>query len=294
MMMDKRLLATLIGGVAILLWCSLALLTALTGTVPPLQLTAFSFGLGFALMLVRWLVTGVGVTGHFRLPAVAWLVGVGGLFGYHALYFIALRLAPPAEASLVNYLWPLLIVLFSAFLPGERLHWFHVAGAVLGFAGTVLIVSGAGIAFQPAHLPGYAVALACAVTWAVYSVLSRRLAAVPTDAVGAYCLVTALLALVGHLVFEVTHWPDTPLQWGALVLLGLGPAGSAFFFWDHGMKRGDIRALGAASYAAPLVSTLLLVAAGLAVATWQLGLACLLIAGGGVLGAGDLWRRRAS
>ena len=77
-----------------------------------------------------------------RQPPLVWAVGVGGLFGYHALYFLALRFAPPAEAGLLNYLWPLLIVLFSSFLPGERLAVHHVIGAVAGLAGTVLLLTG--------------------------------------------------------------------------------------------------------------------------------------------------------
>lgn len=286
-----RRTATLLGGVAIVLWSSLALFTALTGAVPPLQLTACSFAIGFLLALAKWLWFRESIVAHLTLPPLAWAVGVAGLFGYHALYFLALRLAPPAEASLLNYLWPLLIVLFSALLPGERLRWFHLAGALAGLAGTALLVTGGGFALRAEYIGGYAAALACAFAWAIYSVASRRLAAVPTDAVGGFCLVTAILALILHLAFETTHWPDTGLQWLALLALGLGPAGSAFFFWDHGIKRGDIRALGAAAYAAPLLSTLLLVGFGLASPSWTLGVACALIAGGGALGAGDLFKR---
>lgn len=291
-MTDLRLRATLIGAVALVLWSSLAVLAAATGHVPPLLLTAVSFGIAFLLALGKWLARGENVVAHLRLPASAWLVGVGGLFGYHALYFLALQTAPPVEASLINYLWPLLIVLLSAFLPGERLRWFHVAGTILGLAGTVLLVTGGRLGFRTEYALGYGAAFACAFIWSTYSVLSRRLAAVPTDAVGGFCAATAVLALVLHLFLEQTVLPADTLQWLALLALGLGPAGSAFFFWDHGVKRGDIRALGAASYATPLLSTFWLILSGAGSAQWTTILACLLIAGGGALGAGDLLRRR--
>jgi drug/metabolite transporter (DMT)-like permease len=131
-------------------------------------------------------------------------------------------------------------------------------------------------------------ALGCAFTWSSYSVLSRRLAAVPTDAVGAFCLATAMLALIAHLALETWIRP-TPAEWAALLALGLGPVGLAFFAWDVGVKRGNIKALGGLSYATPLLSTLLLVATGRAAPSFAIALACLLIVGGAVLSARELW-----
>jgi drug/metabolite transporter (DMT)-like permease len=286
--------ATLAGALAVLLWATLALLTEATGRVPPFQLTAMTFGLAFALALLRWLARGDALAARLRLPAAAWAVGVGGLFGYHAAYFLALRLAPAVEASLIAYLWPLLIVVLSAALPGERLLARHVAGALLGLAGAALIVLKDGAAFRPEHAGGHAAALACAFIWALYSLASRRLKAVSSEAVGGYCGATAALALAAHLAFETTAWPQDAVQWAAVAALGLGPVGAAFFVWDYGVKHGDIQALGAFSYAAPLLSTGLLVAAGASEPTWRIGLACLLIAGGAALAASDLLVRRGS
>ena len=279
--------ATLIGLGAIGLWSVLALLTASAGAVPPFELAALTFAIGGAFGLVYAAARG-------RLAALAqpwpvWLVGVGGLFGYHALYFAALRRAPPAEASLIAYLWPLLIVLFSALLPGERLRARHVVGAALGFAGAAALFVGkaeGGVgahAADPAVALGYAFALGCAFVWSSYSVLSRRLKAAPTEAVAGFCLVTSALAAVSHLAFETTVAPASATQWAAIVGLGLGPVGLAFYVWDYGVKNGDLRLLGVAAYAAPVLSTLILVAAGFAPATASLGLACALIVGGAVV-----------
>jgi drug/metabolite transporter (DMT)-like permease len=220
-------------------------------------------------------------------------LGVGGLFGYHALFFLALRLAPPAEAQLVNYLWPVLIVLLSALLPGEHLRPHHVAGALIALAGTVLLFAARGVTFAQDYLAGFAAALVAAFTWAIYSVVSRRFAAVPTDAVAGFCLATSALAAICHALFEQTQWPQTSGQWLAVAGLGIGPVGAAFYAWDIGMKRGDIRVLGAGAYLAPLLSTCFLVLAGYATARTALVLSAVLIAGGGVLAAKDLILRKA-
>ena len=283
--------ATLIGLSAILMWSLLAVLTVATGRIPAFQLLAMTFAIGALVTSANWIRHPAALRA-LRQPPLVWLVGVGGLFGYHALYFVALRLAPPAEAGLLNYLWPLLIVLLSSLLPGERLARHHIIGAMLGLAGTVLLLSGnAAARFEPAHTAGFAAAFVAAFVWAGYSVMSRKLKTVPTEAVAGFCLATAMLALAVHLIFEVTVWPDGLGQWLAIAALGVGPVGIAFYTWDIGMKRGDIRVLGAASYATPLLSTAFLITAGYAVPSANIALAAALIAGGGLIAAKDMiWR----
>ncbi len=281
-----RARATLIGFGAVLLWALLALLAVRTAPVPPLLLNALTFGIA-ALVGLAWGLAS-GTLGELRgIPWGVHAFGVAGLFGYHLLYFSAMRLAPPAEAGLIAYLGPLFIVLLSGLLPGERLRRGHLVGGALAFAGAAMIVLGRGGEGAPAaNAPlGFALAFGCAVTWAVYSVVSRRLGQWPTVGVTVYCTGTAALSLVAHLLLEETLWPAGPGGWAAVVALGLGPVGLAFFLWDLGVKRGDIQLLGVASYAAPLLSTLALVAGGEAEATWGLGLAALLIAGGAALAA---------
>ena len=284
--------ATLIGLTAILMWSLLAVLTVATGKIPAFQLAAMTFAIGAVAAFASWTVR-PGAFKALRQPPIAWMVGVGGLFGYHALYFLALRLAPPAEAGLLNYLWPLLIVLFSSLLPGERLAPHHVIGALLGLVGTVLLFAGNSSArFEPGHIAGLIAAFVAAFVWAAYSVMSRKLKSVPTDAVAGFCLATAVLALAVHRAIEVTVWPDTTAQWLAVAALGIGPVGAAFYAWDIGMKRGDIRVLGAASYATPLLSTAFLIMAGFAEPSAAIAVAAVLIAGGGVIAAKDMIGKR--
>jgi drug/metabolite transporter (DMT)-like permease len=272
------------------MWSLLALFTAASGSVPPFQLAAMTFAVGSLVGLV-WIAAGKSWRDLVQ-PWPVWALGIGGLFGYHALYFTALRNAPPVEAGLIAYLWPLLIVLFSTLLPGERLRWFHLAGAALGLAGTALIVSRGGIAFEARYGAGYLAAFGCALTWSAYSVLSRRFRDVPTAIVAGYCVATALLSALAHMLFETSVWPATAGQWLAVLALGLMPVGAAFYVWDHGVKRGDIQLLGVASYVAPLLSTLILILAGFGDFTLRIAFAALLIAGGAALASQEMLRRR--
>ncbi len=282
--------ATWIGGGAILLWASLALLTTSTAGIPPFELLALSFAVAFLASAVVLARGGLVSLRRLRQPWAAWALGFGGIFCYHALYFVALKSAPPAEASLVAYLWPLLIVLLSAALPGERpgerLGARQLAGAVMGLVGTALVLRLGRHEAGPAPVLGYAAAAGCALVWSGYSVLNRRFASVPSEVIGGVCGLVALAGLACHLAFETAVWPDHA-QSVAIVLLGLGPVGAAFFAWDHATKHGRLATLGTLSYLAPLLSTLLLVAAGRTPARLVILLAATLVIAGAAIATRD-------
>lgn len=293
--------ATVIGLGAVLMWSTLGLLTAMTGaetgvsvgSVPPFQLNALCFAISGLVALVV-----LASQGRLRdviattPPALG--LTVLGLFGYHALYFTALRNAPAVEANLINYLWPLLIVVFSGFLPGEKLRWYHGLGALIGLASAVLLLLGDGglAGFDASYTLGYVAAVGAALFWSSYSVLSRLFAGVPTGAVTGACLITSALSFACHLAFETTVWPTGLVAWAGVVGLGLFPVGFAFFVWDIGMKRGDVQVLGAAAYATPILSTLLLIAFGFGAFTWPVAAACVLVTLGALIASKDMLLRR--
>ena len=289
----SRTTATLIGFTAVLMWAVLAALTAASGAVPPFQLAAMTFLIGGLIGLATW---------PFRPDVIStlpsdwrvWALGVVGLFGYHFVYFTAIRSAPPVEVSLLAYLWPLFLVAFSGLLPGERLAWNHILGVVIGLLGAVLVITrGQSFSLAQGFGLGHVLGFFCAIIWASYSVLSRRFGKVSTDVVAGFCLITSALALICHILFETTVWPDDLSQWLAVLGLGLLPVGAAFYTWDLGVKRGDIMALGASSYASPLLSTLVLIGTGFAQFHWSVIVACLLITIGAVIAAKDMIFRRA-
>jgi drug/metabolite transporter (DMT)-like permease len=264
---------------AIALWASLAALAVSLAHVPPFLLTGIALVIGSvpAWPLV-WRNPSV-----WRIPPRTLALGVYGLFAYHFLLFIALRHAPPVEANLVNYLWPLLIVVLApVLLPGVVLRPAHVLAALLGFGGAALAIAG-GRALSGALSWGYVPALASAFIWASYSLLTKRVAAFPTTAIGLFGLVSGLLSLLCHVLLE----PSTALQardWALLAVLGLGPLGASFYLWDKALKLGDARHIGILSYLTPLASTALLVLVSGRPFTASIALATVLIVSAAVLG----------
>lgn len=284
--------ATAAGFGAIALWALLALFTTGAAGVPRFQLLALTLGLAGGGSLLALALFAPQRLRNLRQPIRPWLLGTLGIFGYHGFYYVALDQAPPVDASLIAFLWPLLIVLFAGLLPGERLLPRHVIGALLGLIGAgVLVTRGGGLQLDAAYLDGYLAAGACALTWSSYSVLNRRFGSVPTEAVAGFCAVGAIMALACHLLFETWVTP-AGMQWLAILGLGAGPVGAAFFFWDHGTKHGNISLLGVLAYFAPLISTLLLIAFGLAPLTPAVAIACGLIVGGGLIASGVIGHRR--
>jgi drug/metabolite transporter (DMT)-like permease len=268
---------------AIALWTSLATLGVLLRHVPPFLLTGLSLLVGSLIALP---LSGFKLS-QWKVPASTLALGVYGLFGYHFLLFLAFQHAPPVQANLVNYLWPLLIVVLApVILPGLRLRAVHVVAALLGFGGATLVILGGSASSTPSESAGawgYLPALASAFVWASYSLMTRRVKAFPTAAIGSFALVSGVLSLLCHALLE----PAMSLNWRDLALItvmGLGPLGAAFYLWDKALKTGNAQHIGLLSYLTPLLSTTtLLVVSGQSL-TWQIGAAAVLIVAGAWLG----------
>ena len=271
----------------VLLWSTLTVLSASVRHLP-----AF-FSAGVALTVGG--LVGLWRVRDWRVPGSTFAAGIGGILGYHALFFLARRHAPAVEVNLLQYLWPLLIVVLSPlFFPANPLRPHHLLGAALGLAGAFLVLTGGHFRLDLAHLPGYLLAVGAALTWSSYSLLSKRLPPFPSGAVGGFCLVSGLLSLAIFGAGRLAHPEPFPALAARdalfLLLLGLGPMGLAFFTWDAAMKRGDPRVIGALAYLTPLLSTLNLVWLGGQRLSGSAGAAMALIIGGALAGSLDLLR----
>ena len=267
--------ATLCALGAIALWATLASLGVALAHVPPFLLTGLALIIG---SVPSW-----PLARRWRVPPATLALGVYGLFGFHFLLFIALRNAPAVEANLVNYLWPLFIVVLAPLLlPGARWRLVHVAAALVGFAGAALAIVG-GRGMSSGFAWGYVAAFGSALIWSTYSLLTRRVAHFPTAAIGLFGLVSGALALGCHWLLEPAV-QLSPRDWTLLVATGLGPLGAAFFLWDAALKRGDPSRIGILSYLTPLASTLLLVLTSGRQLTGSIVVAAALIVGAAIVG----------
>ncbi len=240
---------------AVVLWASLAALATLLPNIPPFLKTGIGLLVGslMALPLAKF---------DLKKLRVSWrtlALGVYGLFGYHAALFIALQTAPSVQANLVNYLWPLLIVVLAPlFLRSSRLSLRIILAAIVGFTGAAVAVLSGGAGTGGFEI-GYLFALIAAIVWATYSLGTKVTAPFPTAAVGVFAFVAGALAICAHFLLE----PAVAIEmsdWSLLVLLGIGPLGAAFYFWDFAIKHGNPQQLGLLSFLTPLLSTALLVA----------------------------------
>lgn len=276
---------TLIGITSIVLWSSLAYLSSQLLGIPPFQVLGLAFAIASIIsalvlsVMKQWKWAQIA-----QQPYSVWALGIAGLFGYHACYFTALKHAPVAEASLLAYLWPLLIVIFSA-INSKNLKIQHVAGALMGLSGTyVLIMTKGQVSFGSDYWFGYATAILAALIWSSYSVLNRQYSSAPLSMVFFFCLASAIGGLYINQAYELWVNPSVD-QWFYIILLGLGPLGLAFFTWDIGTKQGDIALLGTLAYLTPLLSTALLVYTGMANAASTVWGAAILIVGGALIAA---------
>jgi drug/metabolite transporter (DMT)-like permease len=282
--------ANLLALAAIALWALLAWLGISLAHVPPFLLTGIALLVGSLIALPLSWEAGRLNLASWKMPWSSLLLGVYGLFGFHFLLFIALRHAPPVQANLVNYLWPLgIVVMAPLFLPGVKLSAMHLLAACMGFAGACIAILGgrAGDASSAGFAWGYIPAAGSAFIWASYSLMTKRLAlqgkSFATAAIGLFGLVSGVLSLICHAFLE----PRIALSgsdWLLLAAMGIGPLGAAFYLWDAALKRGDARQIGILSYITPLASTALLLIVTGQPLSWSIGLAAALIVGAAVLG----------
>jgi drug/metabolite transporter (DMT)-like permease len=286
-----RLLPSLLGALGVMLWATETTLITYTTGIPPIQTVALAFAFAAALSPAVWLITGDGPLVAFRHPLRVWLLIVGALVAYHACIYYATQLAPPAPAALLQGTTPLMIVIGSALLPGERLRWWHVLGAGMGFVGVIMLIdsgeaaAGAnGDAVLNLSLIGVAAAL-----WGLYSIASRGLPDVPSSALGSFYIAAALVSFGLH--FAVEDWVvPTREEWAAIAALGILPMGLAIYCWDYGVKHGDIQALGAFAYVEPFVGAVLVALFANGVLGLDLLWSGALVVGGAAIASTGLWR----
>lgn len=288
--LSPKSVGTLIGYAGLFMWSLAALFTAAVESIPTFEILSIVFIISFSVTAIK---LSTSKTWHKVLqPWPIWLLGIIGIYGNDVLYVSAFKHAPAVQADLINYLWPILVILFAGLLPKEKLTAKHIVGGLLGFTGTYLIVTGGkGLSgFESQYWQGYLLALLDAIVWSGYSLAARHYGKTPVEMIGMYCGVNAVLSLLTHFSFEPTVIPSG-IQWAALVAMGFTTQGAAYFLWDYGIKRGDFKLLSVLSYGNPVLSVGFLILFGLATLSTSLIVACLLVTLGGLV-AGLEWQHQ--
>ncbi len=289
---DNR--STGLGFAAIGLWSiTIALMRGLSEPLGPLTAGACVYLIGgvFCLPLLVWRRDAVrGLVKH----SPRYVFGCGALFVlYTVLLCLAVGLAADRsqvlEVAMVNYLWPTATILLSLVLLNQRAGLLLAPGTILALVGEFLVLTqGTSVSWHSfaGHLHAnpapYALAFAGAVSWALYSTLTRRWSQPGTGgAVGLFVPATGLVLLTLSLVSaEAPVWSVGTA--GTAVLLATGTT-LAYAFWDVAMRRGNQVLVVAFSYLTPLFSTVVS-RLYLGVETgWKLWLGCLLLVMGSLL-----------
>ncbi len=266
---------------AVIIWGSLVVLNMKLIHVPAMMVGGISLtfaGIISCFNLKTW-----------NLPWRTLLVGVSGVFSYNLLYYLAFRYAPAVEANLLNYLWPLLIVVMTPlFIKEMKLSLNHIIGALLGFIGAALIVTGGHLNIEIKSLSGYLIAIGAAFCWAIYSLKIKKLPPFPSEAVSVFCFISGILMLVIYFtsignISEITRLTIT--DWTLLLILGIVTNGISYILWNKAMKLGDPRVIGSIAYLTPLLSTFALAIFFGKQITLVSGIAMIMIITGAIVGS---------
>ncbi len=268
--------ATYLGLGALTMWTVEPLLISEVNSLPIFEVLSIIFFSSFMLTAIR-LTKQKRWHSVLKQPAFIWGAGLLGICLSDFAYIYGAKYAPIAHVDLIDYLWPCLVVAFTSMLPNERFSVQHIVGALLGLVGIYVLVHNevSQNGFNTGYLFGYLLALFGAFLWGGYSAFSRYHKNVPTEMIGMYCGLGAVLCLLLHLKFETFVMP-TASEGSLAVLTGITGAGIAYQLWDHGVKFGNVYLLSSATYIARISAMALLVMFGKEPLTLSLVIACLL------------------
>jgi len=217
----------------------------------------------------------------FELPKT--LIMVPFLVGTQVFYIYAFRLAPADQVDLINYLWPIMTVVGSSLLFSEKMAGTRCLGILLGFSAIVFLGRHEifGGVFDSQFILGYLLAFATASSWTIYTLLGRGIKGVAANEhIGFHVGISAFVVTGLHLCFDHEFVPMLPFEWGLTATLGILVYGLGYPLWWCGLEKGRFALLMSLSYLSPILSIFVLVCTGVVGATIDLGIACLMVAGG--------------
>ena len=275
---------TCVGALAIPLWATWPSLAIQTLEVPPFESLAVMFLFGWAVLACLRRSDGADMEeSSFKrswLPAVVYGVA---LAGGDASFILATHRIPAAQANLISYLWPVMIVVFGAVIGLFRLRPRQIIGLGLGFSGAVILMWDGRISMS---ISGIALALLSGACWAAYCIFRLTWKQPAGNVLARGSVISAIICVFLHALTEPTVIPSLGAL-AATAVAGMIPLALGNFVWDEGFRRGDGHLLAVMAYATPLCSALLLASLGAALLTWNLLAGAVVIVLAGVLSRTD-------
>jgi len=269
--------ATLTGLVAILLW---------SANVGLIKHVSESFGAvaGAALIYTCSALVLLFTAGFPKLKSFSrayLMIGPALFVSYEVCLSLSLGYSQNAqqaiEVGMVNYLWPAMTVVLGIIVNRQRVHWMMVPGIVVSLAGILLVLSGdkppswqqitENISVNPLS---YGLAFAGAIIWAVYCVVTQKLAG-GNNGITFFFILTALTLWVKYLFTADVGMSFSVPSTVSLVLAALA-MGLGYGAWNIGILHGNASLLATVSYFIPVLSSLLasvMLHSALTLSFWQ-------------------------
>ena len=277
-----KILMTTAGLGALVLWAMAPLLLCELDAIPTFQLSGLVLMIAFLFVSAK--LTIQQQWKRVRQPVSVWMAGFLIILINQAAYVYSMKLVSPAEAEVVYYLWPILLVIVSNLFLAEKRSWMPVAASTFGFSGIYLLMSSdADVAFSYEVCIGYSAAFAAALAWVFYSLYTRHHRALPLEMNGMWCGLAALGCFALHGLFESPAPAISLYQWGLLTFIGVGILSLSLFLWATGMRHGHLNVLSVMAYMTPIISVSMLVLCGRAPFTEVLFFSAQLVILGGLL-----------
>ncbi len=267
-----------IGALAIPLWATWPALALNTFEIPTLEMLTIVFSVGWAVLNCLERHDGQSGAASMRswVPAVAFGLN---LCASNICFVLAIHRIPAAQANLISYLWPVMIVVFGASMGLFRLRPLQLVGLALGLLGAVILIWDGRLSMSAI---GMALALASGAFWTAYCLFRLVWQGEARNVIGRGCGIAAVIAATLHCILEPNIIPGTG-AFASAAVIGILPLGVGNLVWDEGFRRGDRQFLTVFAYATPLCSALLLAALGIGALSWNLLVGAVVIGSAGVL-----------
>ena len=252
----------LYASITVLIWATLAtVVKIILYDIPNFEALTISSVFAFVFLLIMNIINGsVKELKHYRLKDYLMMSGLGflGLFLYSALYYYGISALSSQEACILNYLWPLMIVVFACILLKEKLTARKLIAMGMSFAGIVVLTVGTGGAASSGNrLWGIVACVTAAVCYGLFSVLNKKHSLNQNITMMWIWLTVSVCSLVSGMIFE--KWqPIVGVQWLGLGWLGVVVNAVAYLLWAIALKNAEDSAKVAnLAYLVPFLSIVL-------------------------------------